>query len=107
MLARMAEVACRRRRPTDTATSLLDEMLLDLDLPGAEFSNDEDMPGHPLGDLIAEAFGDGQSFRTLQSVNIWNIHRGEDHVIVDDATLEMERDRYFALLRKFNARYGL
>ena len=107
ILARMAEVAVRRRLPEDTASSLLDEMLIDLDLPGAEFGGDEDLPGHPLGDLIVEAFGGGQAFPSLKSVNIWNIHRGEDHIVVDDDTLEQERDRYFALLRQFRARYGL
>lgn len=57
MIARMAEVVVKRRKPEDTAMGLLDEMLGDLGLPGAEFADCEDSdPDHPLGALLKEAF---------------------------------------------------
>lgn len=106
-LARMAELVVRRRLPDDTALGILDEMLSGMDLPGAEFAANEDFPGHPLGDLIVEAFGQGQSFPTLSSLNPWKLYRDGGHVVVNDETLERERDYYFVILRKFTGRYGL
>lgn len=69
MLARMALVVTRRRLPEDTALGLLKEMLDELGIPGIEFANQENWPGHPLGDLIAEAFGHGRKFPILASLN--------------------------------------
>lgn len=107
MVARMAEVVSRRRREMDTAMSLLDEMLQDLKLPGLEFANEEDMPGHPLGDLIVEAFGEVGDFPALRNLNPWNLHRGENHLIVEDAVLDAETERYLNLRSQFIRRYQI
>jgi hypothetical protein len=69
MLARMAKIAYDRRKPNDTAIAILEEMIVDLGIAGVSFQNLEDWPGHPLGDLIAEAFGRGRKFPILAAIS--------------------------------------
>ena len=109
MLARMALVVSKRRRPEDTALGLLKEMLDDLGIPGVEFSSQENWPGHPLGDLIAEAFGDGRKFPVLATINpahppdYKDPHSG-DHGDGMPFTQEMEdaeTEAYYLVLDRF------
>lgn len=116
LLAHMAILVVKRRRPEDrSALELLAEMIDPLGLPGAEFANNENWPGHPLGDLICEAFGDGQKFPILASINISHPtdykdrHTGDhsDGVPFTQEQEDAETQAYYLILDRFKERFHL